>query len=292
MMTGGIPDMSFLAEAGLNDEGFAILEAAEQEAQEALATLREARQKQHQVKMSRQYFRTSFKGTSQSNRNRFGPGRRDGSSSSQPGSGEVCLACGGQHPTSRCRKRNKESSAQAVTESGSLVTQPFSCFAESEATAWVATTSKLTTQQAMERGLAVIDGGATSTIGSVKALEQIMQINQSEKGSHGLHSVDPNDQPVFGFGNSSSDKCLSTANLKVMAAGREGQLRIHALDRVQGPVLFSIKSLRSLGAIADYENDLICFRHLSDRKLIELQQTCAGHQLLPLTKDWYEGAQV
>ena len=154
----------------------------------------------------------------------------------------------------------------------------------------VASQEKLTTLQAMERGMAVIVGGATSTLGSVKALEQVMMLNQDAKGKHGVESVDLSDQPVFGFGNSSHDKCLSTANLTVVADGREGQLRVHALDRGEGPVLFSIKSLRALGAIVDYEHDLICFRRLNDQKIIPLEQSSAGHQLLPLTQDWYDGA--
>lgn len=59
------PDFNFLVHAGLNDEGLSIMEETELEAQEALAlmdqgrkTLREARAKQHQVKMSRQYYKS------------------------------------------------------------------------------------------------------------------------------------------------------------------------------------------------------------------------------------------
>ena len=279
-------DNSFLANQDLTDEGFAILENAEQEAQQAMATLREARQKQHQVKMSRQYFRTSFRGSNFQHRSSQGHGRRE---STQPRGSEVCLACGGPHQTSRCPKRaSGQASSAEGQESAPFVSTPFSCFAESEAL--VAAQEKLTTLQAMERGMAVIDGGATSTLGSVRALEQVMMLNQNAKGKHGVESVDLADQPVFGFGNSSHDKCLSTANLTVMADGREGQLRVHALGRGEGPVLFSIKSLRALGAVVDYENDLICFRRLNDQKIIPLEQSSAGHQLLPLTQDWYDGA--
>ena len=252
-------DNSFMANQDLTDEGFAILENAEQEAQQAMATLREARQKQHQVKMSRQYFRTSFRGSNFQNRSNQGHVRRE---SKQPRGSEVCLACGGPHQTSRCPKRaSGQASSAEGQESAPFVSTPFTCLAESEAL--VASKEKLTTLQAMERGMAVIDGGATSTLGSVRALEQVMMLNQNAKGKHGVESVDLADQPVFGFGNSSHDKCLSTANLTVMADGREGQLRAHAIDRGEGPVLFSIKSLRALGAVVDYENDLICFRRLN-----------------------------
>lgn len=63
------PDMGYLVQYGMNEEGLSIVEEAESEAQEALAmmdhgrkTLREARAKQHQVKMSRQYYRSYTSG--------------------------------------------------------------------------------------------------------------------------------------------------------------------------------------------------------------------------------------
>ena len=102
--------------------------------------------------------------------------------------------------------------------------------------------------------------------------------------------VDVGDRPTFGFGNSSRDQCISTAHLSVKADGRAGELRVHALDRGEGPLLFSVESLRSLGAVIDFKHDLVCFRHLNDRKIIELERSEAGHQLLPMTTDWYEAS--
>ena len=60
---------------------------------------------------------------------------------------------------------------------------------------------------------------------------------------------------------------------------------MHTLDKGSGPILFSIETLRSLGAIIDFEHDLICFRKLS-----QLEQSSSGHQLVPLVQDWYHAS--
>ena len=69
-------------------------------------------------------------------------------------------------------------------------------------------------------------------------------------------------------------------------------IQIHALDSGEGPVLFSIASLRALGAVIDFAEDLVCFRSLYDKKVIQLERSCTGHQLLPLTQDWYEDSKT
>ena len=48
---------------------------------------------------------------------------------------------------------------------------------------------------------------------------------------------------------------MSTASLEVQADGKPGQVQVHALDAGAGPVLFSIESLRALGAIIDFSED-------------------------------------
>ena len=148
----------------------------------------------------------------------------------------------------------------------------------------------LTSEEAMRQGKAILDGGATRTFGSVVALEQLMSVNQEKQGDSGLYRVDAVLRPVFGFGNSSSDRCMSTAWLKVKAGDKDGNLTIHALDRGQSPILFSIEALRSLGAVIDFQEDLVCFRNLDATRIIELERSCTGHQLLPLTDDWFHNA--
>jgi hypothetical protein len=143
----------------------------------------------------------------------------------------------------------------------------------------------LTTAQAVATGRGVIDGGATKTIGSVYALERIMSLNQTKKGSPGVQSVDTQECPVFGFGNSTEERCVSTLALDLQAGGRQGQLKVHALDRGAGPVLISVDTLRKLGAVIDFRADVACFRALNDKKLVRLERSVTGHQMLPLTED-------
>ena len=117
-----------------------------------------------------------------------------------------------------------------------------------------------------------------------------MEINQEKNGASGLASLNLTDRPVFGFGNSTTNQCVSTAAMKIEADGKEGHVNIHALDSGEGPILFSISSLRSLGAIIDFAEDLVVFRNLTDQKIIHLERSSTGHQLLPMTSDWYESA--
>ena len=89
---------------------------------------------------------------------------------------------------------------------------------------------KVTTSEAMAAGKAVIDCGATKSLGSVRALENLMKLSK-----HGVCQVDTADRPVFGFGNSSEDRCVSTLRLKIQASEKPGIMKIHALDRGAGP---------------------------------------------------------
>ena len=57
-----------------------------------------------------------------------------------------------------------------------------------------------TTQEAIEAGMGIIDGGATRTLSSVFALEKLMACNVAKYGRDGVTEIDVNDRPTFGFG--------------------------------------------------------------------------------------------
>ena len=67
-------------------------------------------------------------------------------------------------------------------------------------------------------------------------------------------------------------------------------MKIHALDRGSGPVLLSVATLKSLGAILDFSDGTMVLRKVSDRRLLTLEESSTGHLLLPLTGDLLEGA--
>ena len=97
---------------------------------------------------------------------------------------------------------------------------------------------------------------------------------------------------MFSFGNSTEDRCLSTARLGVSANGAPGKISVHTLDNGQSPILLSIETLRRLGALIDFSSDHVVFRSLDPRRIVKLGRSRTGHQLLPLTNDWLRNAHL
>ncbi|CAE7681801.1 RE2 [Symbiodinium sp. CCMP2456] len=300
-----------LTDGGMTEEGIALVVDYEETAREAMAamyqakrTLKEARQKQHSVKQSRRYY-TSGSGSASS-----APRPRDDSNID-------CLRCGKKgHRAANCpiKPLASQGEAHAATnqDDGGLQQAPFVCFQDlaennrephmngfaqdlhdeqtEAALSAEVPGDGLSTWEAVKQGMCVVDGGATQTVGSVTAVEAILQQNMKKHGKNGLTAVSTKDPPTFSFGNSTENKCLSTAVLKVTAGGSPGALQVHTLDYGQSPVLLSVEALRNLGAIIDFSADLAVFRKLDDSRVIKLARGKSGHQLLPLTEDWMTNA--
>ena len=268
----------------LTEEAQVLFGAAEKEAQEAYAmiqqgrrTLREARARQHQMRLNRQYYKNTFSKDKVY-------GNRSSSSSQSSSNVATCLRCGKQHRTSDCPIGRDKSEGQPQAQHAEEA--PFVCFTEDPVACAAQTTQSLkSTREAVMSGYGVIDGGATRTLGSVTAIQSVMDLNQNKYGDHGITEVDVANKPTFGFGNSSQNQCISTAQLKIKANGKPGTLQIHALNQGQGPILISIDTLRKLKAVIDFSEDLMVLRALDDSKMIPLERSAAGHQLLPLTED-------
>ena len=64
-------------------------------------------------------------------------------------------------------------------------------------------------------------------------------------------------------------------------------MKVHALDQGEAPILLSVHSLRQLGALIDFEHDLAVFRKVDPTRVVALERSNAGHQVLPLTEDVY-----
>ena len=226
-----------------------------------------------------------------------------------------CLRCGKRgHRAANCPHKPIAAQAEGTwpAEGGEPQQAPFVCYAttgeaESAFTGFVqageATNPEmacssleskegLTTLEAVKAGMAVIDGGATQTIGSVAAVEAVLKKNLRDHGDSRLRGVSTEGVPTFSFGNSTEDRCLSTARLGVSANGAPGEISVHTLDRGQSPILLSIDTLRRLGALIDFQSDLLVFRNLDSRRIIKLSRSRTGHQLLPMTEDWLRCAHV
>ena len=274
-----------LQNQGMNDAGILLIGEAEEQAQEAMAamdqarrTLRDARARQHQVKMSRQYYMNAQKGK---------VSFQEKSKSTSPGI--TCFKCGGPHKIAQCPDRHGPSKASInVAEEHEA---PFVCFHEGDQCMAVTEVgNRKSTSEAIAAGLAVVDGGATKTLASVHALEAIQEGNLKKYQHDRVIHVDPSNRPSFGFGNSSRDTCCSTTTLQVSADSKPGHLTIHTLDRGTGPVLLSVETLRKLGAVVDFQEDLFCFRNLDKSRIIQAERSSAGHQLIPLSDDMYKDA--
>ena len=311
------PHLGLAATETLNEEGFAAWNEAQTEAEGALAaiqhakrTLKEARAKQHAVKLSRQYYRSYNRGATSGH----GPPRpRDDS-------GLTCLKCGKVgHRAANCPQQAAAQLAENETASFTFfademvpetnmtqgpeekkfdnedysmtMTEDFNFYTEdAEDPANTALSATITTGMAVEQGKAVLDSGATRSIGSVWPLEKVMDINMSQTGNTRVLEVNQEERPHFSFGNSSSDQCVFTVRMGVTAGNKEGSFKVHALNRGVGPVLLSIEALRTMGAVVDYEADLAVFRKLDPTKIIQLERSSTGHQLLPLTQDLLKDA--
>ena len=123
-----------------------------------------------------------------------------------------CFRCGGPHKIAQCPERPRDS-AKVVEPSESA---PFVFLTETldQESACVTTSGEkgamayITTSQVVDEGKAIIDGGATRSIGSTHALARILELNELKRGHDGLKSLDMADRPSFGFGNSSRSRPL------------------------------------------------------------------------------------
>ena len=222
----GNAESQFQAETELTEEGFAAWTEAEAECQQALAavqharrTLKVARVRQKMVKLNRQYFRgsSSSRGSDTRSEEKI-----------------TCLRCGQTgHRAANCpAPQPKEGNRKAEmapfvcftstpdaerSQDQGLEGSPCVCFTcdpsfEQALQSGQMPEAFMTTSEAVNMGKAIIDCGATKSLGSVYALEKVMQLS-----SNGINHVDVNDKPVFGFGNSSEDRCVSTLHVNLQA---------------------------------------------------------------------------
>ncbi|CAE7746229.1 unnamed protein product [Symbiodinium necroappetens] len=229
----------------LDEEGQALWAEATQEVETAWVayqgskrTLKMAREKQKEVRLNRKYFRGSSSGSA------AGGAHRDDSQI-------TCLRCGALgHRAAVCPAEKPKAKSNPTAQA------PFVCYCD-EASLIAESQELPSTAEAIAQGNCIIDCGATKSLGSVYALEQVMRLS----------------------------------SVPISAGGRAGHLRVHALDRGQGPILLSIEALRNLKAVVDFSEDLMVLRGLNAKKVIRLGRSSSGHQLLPLTKDLFEKAE-
>eukprot|EP00439_Symbiodinium_sp_Y106_P051491 s2166_g6.t2 len=139
------------------------------------------------------------------------------------------------------------------------------------------------------KGKAVLDIGATATVGSLSAIDDIMGALNS-KGESETMKVYPGYQRPFKFGNGQVSSSLSYVEVPQRLDGRLVYLGIHTLDAEGVPVLLSVKTLKKLGAVIDVSRRLVIFQAINSRIAVRLDESPAGHLLLDLTRDWLHEA--
>ena len=251
-------------------------EAAMAAIQGARRTLREAREKQTLMRKSRSFYpvkkETSFR-----------------AKSDQP---RQCFRCGStEHLSAQCPKKDERNTkeGQAVHFTFALSSPEPTTATEAGSDQVLAEGTLLTMNAILDAGKAIIDGGATSTVGSIDAMDRIAELNLSQ-GLSRMCEVNLEEKPSFRFGNNGRKTCLSTAQLPVPLGGAVGQMKVHVHDVPGQPVLLSIAALRSLGAVIDFSKDQMILTKVSPDRVINLERTGGGHQVFPLTSDIFENS--
>ena len=308
-----------------SEEEVALYQAARQSEAEAWAqvqqgrrTLREARERQKEVRLGRKFFPSKGSGKGSG-----GGARHQATSQGNQHPEGPCLRCGGKHATRSCPKRAEkddrgalqvdnasaefvyyqaeslfsEHSSNQVAEQAQNASaevgyyQAESLFGDHEALS-SQSEGQLTTPEAMRAGYGILDPGATKTMGSITALEYARAASWAQNRQDNIAEIDPDNRPTFGFADSESAKCSSTVMMQLPVAEQKMRLRVHALDKGSVPVLLSIDTLKRMRAIVDYGSDEVVFAGINPQKCVKLQTTSTGHQILPLTKDFMQGART
>lgn len=252
------------------------VESAMAAIQGARRTLREAREKQTLMRKSRSFY----------------PVKKESSFRAKSDQPRQCFRCGStDHLSAQCPQKEDRNAkdGQAVHFTFALSTPEPDAATGTGSNQVLAEGTLLSMNAILDAGKAIIDGGATSTVGSTDAMERIAEINVNRGADHRCE-VSLDEKPSFRFGNNGRKTCLSTAHLPVPLGGAVGQMKVHVHDVPGQPVLLSIAALRSLGAVIDFSKDQMILTKVSPDRVINLERTGGGHQVFPLTSDIFENS--
>ena len=284
--------------------------------QDKMRTFRESRQLNHAKQQSRGFYplgmiKGKSKGKSSSSKGLKGKGKGTssnkgpsafanfqkgkGTSSSsglqRPGqSGYTgCFICGShEHDFRSCPKRRAEQSSSAHVASSTIYVVTAVDEDEEPESLQVLTSvplaSALSATNTDYPGHAIIDLGATETLASLGALEELMNLRMRKFGHEPVNVRDEHRR--FKFGNGQCQRAASFVEIPQLIDGKTITLGVHALDAAGVPLLLSVRTLRRMGAVIDTERNCMKLKKFSE-KWIPLKQGANEHLLLDLTSDWY-----
>ncbi|CAE7779651.1 RE2, partial [Symbiodinium microadriaticum] len=140
-------------------------------------------------------------------------------------------------------------------------------------------------QGQLHPGFAVIDSGATETVGSLEAIEAVVSMRRTRYGLEDVR-VFPEAKKSFRFGNAQQETATSYVEVPQTLGGRAVSLGVFALDVPRIPILLSIRTLKKLGAEINFQRKTIVFKAVDPGVVIGLQESASGHLLLDLVHDW------
>ena len=133
-------------------------------------------------------------------------------------------------------------------------------------------------------GYAVLDTGATETVGSLEAIEFISQQRLKHFGPEEI-GVDPKRRKRFKFGNAEEKYAESFVLLPQTVNGNKTTLGVYTLDVPGVPILFGVKTMWRLGAVINVRNMTIEFTRIFPGTMIPLVRGQNGHLMLNLCAD-------
>ena len=134
-------------------------------------------------------------------------------------------------------------------------------------------------------GYAVVDTGATETVGSLEAIEHIMLRRRERFGPEEI-GIHPSKQKRFKFGNAQERTSESFLVLPQSINGIPTSLGIYTLDVPGVPILLGIKTMKKLGALINVVEPSLVFTKVFPGVRIPLIRGQNGHLLLDLCTDW------
>ena len=144
------------------------------------------------------------------------------------------------------------------------------------------------TTEAHPRGHAVVDSGATETVGSLPAIEDLMQFRFELHGRPDVFKISDVPPRRFRFGNGALGFSLSHMLIPQELGDVQVDLGIYSLDVQNVPILLGIRTLRSLKTVIDFQKDVAVFAALNPYVGIPLRRSASGHILVNLSSNWMQ----
>eukprot|EP00435_Cladocopium_sp_Y103_P024092 s1073_g5.t2 len=137
-------------------------------------------------------------------------------------------------------------------------------------------------------GYGVLDLGATETVGSLEALEALMEMRSRIHGIQEpveVYSGWSGKKP-FRFGNGAVQFSSSYITIPQRLGDQLVHLGMYTIDAEKVPILVGIKTLTKLGSVIDVSGRWMVLSNVSPEVKIPLARSKAGHLLVNLTQDW------